>query len=227
MRTFFKWLFFIGLVLLAPILPLLFWEAEAESLLVRWSERPPSAPLTALLVFTLLAADIVLPVPSSVVNTLAGSQLGTFAAAIVCWAGMTTGATIAFGLARRYGDPIVRRYTKDSDVAGMRKVADRIGPWGIALTRALPILAEAMVLLLGASRLPWRRFLPPTALANLGIAIAYAAFGELAAAHEWILIAAAVSAAAPLLVTWFFRRRWLAVEGPVTAGSSDDRSNST
>ncbi|UUO06749.1 VTT domain-containing protein [Blastopirellula sp. J2-11] len=223
MRSFLQWLFLIGVVLLAPIAPLLFWEAEAEAVIAHWSEHPPGAPLTALIVFALLATDIFLPVPSSVVSTLAGSELGTVLATLVCWAGMTTGAVIAFALARRYGDAIVRRYTQESDVIAMQKVADRIGPWGIALTRALPILAEAIVLLLGASRLEWRRFLPPMLLANLGIALAYAAFGELAAQHEWILVAAGVSAAAPLLLTWFFRRQLQRV----TSEPSDDQSSST
>ncbi|EAQ80765.1 3-dehydroquinate synthase domain protein [Blastopirellula marina DSM 3645] len=223
MRPFLKWLFLIGVVLLAPIIPLLFWETEVEAVVAGWTEHPPSAPLTALIVFALLATDIFLPVPSSVVSTLAGSQLGTMLATLVCWAGMTAGAVIAFGLSRRYGDAIVRRYTQASDVVAMQTVADRIGPWGIALTRALPILAEAMVLLLGASRLEWRRFLPPMLLANLGIALAYAAFGELAAQHEWILVAAGVSAAAPLLLTWFLRRHLQRV----TSEPSDDRSSST
>ncbi|WP_158264811.1 TVP38/TMEM64 family protein [Blastopirellula marina] len=223
MRTFLKWLFLIGVVLLAPIIPLLFWEAQAEAIIAGWSEHPPTPAVTALIVFSLLAADIFLPVPSSVVSTLAGSQLGTLLATLVCWAGMTAGAVIAFALARRYGDAVVRYYTKEADVLAMRKVADRIGPWGIALTRALPILAEAMVLLLGASRLEWRRFLPPTLLANLGIALAYAAFGEVAAQHEWILIAAGISAAAPLLLTWFFRRHL----HDATDEPSDAQSNST
>ncbi|MCC9606711.1 VTT domain-containing protein [Blastopirellula sp. JC732] len=223
MRTFLKWLFLIGIVLLAPIVPLLFWETEAEAVIAQWSEHPPTPLVTALIVFTLLATDIFLPVPSSVVSTLAGSQLGMLLATLVCWAGMTAGAVVAFWLARKFGDPIVRRYSKEEDVLAMRKVADRIGPWGIALTRALPILAEAMVLLLGASRLEWRRFLPPTLLANLGIALAYAAFGELAAQHEWILVASGISAAAPLLLTWFFRRHLR----DVTDEPSGDQSSST
>ncbi|TWT38487.1 TVP38/TMEM64 family protein [Blastopirellula retiformator] len=223
MRTFIKWLFLIGVLLLAPVVPLLFWEAEAEAVIVQWSEQPPSPLLTAGIVFSLLAADIFLPVPSSVVSTLAGSQLGTVGGTLVCWAGMTAGAVIAFALARKFGDPIVRRYSKAEDLLAMRKVADRIGPWGIALTRALPILAEAMVLLLGASRLTWRKFLPPTLLANLGIALAYAALGELAAQHEWILVAAGISAAAPLLLTWFFRRHLR----QATDEPSGDQSSST
>jgi membrane protein DedA with SNARE-associated domain len=63
---------------------------------------------------------------------------------------------------------------------GLRRasaVADRYGQWGLAASRAVPVLAEASVILAGLVRAPFPRFLLITTAANLGIAAAYAAIG--------------------------------------------------
>ena len=82
----------------------------------------------------------------------------------------------------------------------MRHVSDRFGPFVLVLTRAMPVFAEASVLIAGIHQLSWRRFLPAVFLSNLGIAIAYAAFGDLAHQHHWLPFALAVAIAIPVLV---------------------------
>jgi 3-dehydroquinate synthase len=90
--------------------------------------------------------------------------------------------------------------------------------WGtllLVLTRALPVVAEASVLLFGLHQLSWRRFLPPVVLSNLGIALAYSAFGDWARQHAWLPLALGVSVALPLLLAAFIRR-WF--KDPFAAG---------
>jgi uncharacterized membrane protein YdjX (TVP38/TMEM64 family) len=158
-----------------------------------------------------LAADLLLPVPSSMVSTLAGSELGVVGGTSASWVGMSAGAVVGFGLARRYGRPLAERLAAADDLARLDRLAARAGPALVVLTRAVPVLAEASVLLLGVNRLAWRRFLPALLASNLGIALAYAAFGEAAGEQEWLPIALGISAAAPLAVTgmarWWLARR--------------------
>ena len=47
----------------------------------------------------------------------------------------------------------------------------RFGTGLLVITRPLPVLAEACVLLMGTTQLSWLRFLLPVALANLVIAM--------------------------------------------------------
>jgi hypothetical protein len=61
------------------------------------------------------------------------------------------------------------------------------------------------VLLVGMHGLSWRRFLPPVLLSNLGLAIAYAWFGQFAERHQWLPLALAVSIALPVLMVAAFR----------------------
>ncbi len=81
------------------------------------------------------------------------------------------------------------------------------GPWILVATRALPVLAEAAVLFLGATRMSWRRFLPPVVLSNLGIAAVYAVLGHFAHSQGELPLALAASIALPLLATTM--ARWL------------------
>src|SRR5262245_47567902 len=98
-----------------------------------------------------LAADIVLPVPSSMVSTLAGSELGTGLGALASWIGLSVGAVVGFALARRFGRPVAARLASPEDLAALDRIGDRQGTLLLVLLRALPLLAEASVLLLGTA----------------------------------------------------------------------------
>jgi hypothetical protein len=82
----------------------------------------------------------------------------------------------------------------------------------LVLFRPLPVLAEASVLLFGATRLSWVRFLVPVSLANLGIAAAYSLLGNFGRTQHALLYVLAASIAIPLLATTMVRWRTGAVE---------------
>ena len=192
-------------VLAVPIVPFLLFGAQVEAGLTAWKEHPPAPWIVALVVVGLLATDVFLPIPSSLVSTLAGWQLGVFGGALASWLGMSLGALIGFLLARWCGQPLVAWLTRPDDLARTNRLAERFGPLLIVLGRGVPVLAEATVLLCGMHGLSWRRFLPPVLLSNLGLAIAYAAFGQIAEQHQWLPLALAVSIALPVVMLALFR----------------------
>jgi len=193
-------------VLAIPIVPfVLFGQERVDAQLRKWREEPPPAAFVSAAVIGLLASDIFLPIPSSAVSTLAGWQLGAVGGALVAWTGMSLGAAIGFALAKRFGGPAVAWLTRAEDLDRTRRLAERFGPALLILGRGVPVLAEATVLLVGMHGLSWRRFLPPVLLANLGLAIAYAAFGEIAGRHQWLPLALGVSIALPVLMVAAFR----------------------
>src|SRR5262245_2787085 len=193
-------------VLAIPIVPfILFGQERIETQLRLWREQPPPAAFVSAAVIVLLASDIFLPIPSSAVSTLAGWQLGAVAGALVAWAGMSLGAVIGFALAKRFGQPVVAWLTRPQDLDRTRRLAERFGPALLILGRGVPVLAEATVLLVGMHGLAWRRFLPPVLLANLGLAIAYAVFGEIAGRRQWLPLALGASIALPVLMVAAFR----------------------
>ena len=74
----------------------------------------------------------------------------------------------------------------------------------MVVSRPLPILAEAVALMAGATGMPWRTFLAAAAPANLAIAFAWSLAGTLGQAADslqWVALAAvAVPAAVAAVV---------------------------
>ncbi|MDB4634505.1 VTT domain-containing protein [Rubripirellula sp.] len=208
MRELFRTLPLMCVVLLVPIVPFLFLGGQLNDWLRGLTENPPEPVTTFALIVGLLATDILLPIPSSVISTLSGWQLGWFWGTLATWLGMNLGAMIGFALARRYGRTFALYFSRGQDLERIRKVSDQYGPLVLVLTRAMPVFAEASVLMAGIHQLAWRRFMPAIIGSNLGIAIAYAAFGDYAERHQWLPLALTVSIAVPIVVAGL-ARRWL------------------
>jgi uncharacterized membrane protein YdjX (TVP38/TMEM64 family) len=192
-------------VLAIPIVPWLFLGSRVDSWLKAWQANPPERPIVAAGVVLLLATDVFLPVPSSLVSTLAGSQLGTALGTLASWAGMSVGAIVGFAVARCFGQPLVKWLARPDDLKRTANLIHWLGPLLLVLGRGVPVLAEATVLLFGMHALPWRRFLPPVLLANFALALAYSLFGEVAEQYDSLLLALAVAIVLPVLMVAAFR----------------------
>lgn len=164
----------VAIVLALILIPFFLWEDAINGMAARlvtehrgeWWIPPALAGL--------LAADIFLPVPSSIVSTASGVLLGFLGGALTNAAGMTFGCWLGYRAGRMARGQADGRL---SDLWG------RYGEWTLILTRAVPVLAEAAVLFAGMSEMPMRRFMVLTTLANIGIGTLYAAVG--AYAMEW------------------------------------------
>lgn len=204
--TLFKPLLLLTFVLAAPVLMIVVWGEPFAAELRQWQESPPSQTALALIVVTVLAADVFLPVPSGPLSTLAGSQLGALWGTLVSTIGMTLGAALAFALARRWGWPLARRFATAAQLAEAEIACQQHGTWALVLTRPLPILAEACTLLAGGLQMRWRQFLPPVVGSNVLIAAVYSVLGEQAGRRGWLPLAICAAAAAPLAVLVWIRR---------------------
>ena len=93
----------------------------------------------------------------------------------------------------------------------------------LVLTRGVPILGEAMVLVMGVYRLNSWRFLLPVAASNLGLSLAYTALGEWASQAGALPLALGAAAGLPLLPLLLWRRHRTA-DGVESADDQDPRS---
>jgi uncharacterized membrane protein YdjX (TVP38/TMEM64 family) len=121
----------------------------------------------------LLALDVLLPIPSSVIGALLGGRLG-FAAGFA-WAlcGLCAGHAIGYGLGRL----LPSRWTasKPSRVEGELPRAPTLAV--VFLSRPVPVLAEAVAITAGAARMPMTQFVASAALGNAAYAAAMAGNG--------------------------------------------------
>lgn len=169
----------LGLVVaavLVPLVPFLLFGTRLDRLVAGWLDPPPSRPLLALLEVAVLACDLLLPVPSSVVATFCGARLGIPIGTCCAWIGMTIGAVAGWWLGRRAGRRALDGLAEE-DRTAIARGHDRLGPLLVMLTRPLPLLAEAAALAAGGTGMPLKTFFPAVAVGNAVIAIAWSTLG--------------------------------------------------
>ena len=172
MRWAIVWAILIGLVLI----PFFLFESEFNAFAARMTGTGTAAWLAGLSIFGLLALDVVLPVPSSIVSTAAGVLLGVWLGAAVVWAGMMVACLLGYGLGAKAAGA-AHRFVGEDGLRRAESLMRRYGDYTIILCRPVPVLAEASVIFAGLVGAPLGRFVVLSVLSNLGIALGYAAFG--------------------------------------------------
>jgi len=163
--------------------------------------------LVACVLAGLLASDILLPVPSSVVSTACGLFLGFTFGALVSLAGMVVSCAIGFWLACIMGRPLASRLVGESEMRRLERLSARLGDWVVVICRPIPVLAEASVLFVGLGQMSTIRFFLLSTLSNLGISAVYAAIGAYAANVNSFLLAVAGSVFLPGVAMLVLRER--------------------
>ena len=179
----------VWLVLIAVVLvPFFLFEDQFNAFAERIARGEASTTGATLAIAGLLALDVFLPVPSSIVSTAAGVLLGFARGAAVVWIGMMAGSFVGYWVGQRSA-PLAQRLVGDDGLRRAGALAERYGPWAIVLCRPVPVLAEATVVFAGVIRAPLSRFVTLTALSNLGIAAGYAAIGSYSMRVDSFLLA--------------------------------------
>lgn len=207
----------VALVLAAPIVPAVVYGEAFANWAEAWRNDPPALWLLAVAVTGVLALDIVLPVPSGPLTTLAGAQLGWLLATLVAWVGMMIGATAAFAATRRFGPTLVHRLASANDRRHLGGASGAGWVWLLLATRPVPVLAEATVLMAGLAGASWRQFLLATGGGSLLVAGVYAAVGRWAAMSNQVVPALIATSLVPVALG-MATRAWLQRRG---GGRSD------
>jgi uncharacterized membrane protein YdjX (TVP38/TMEM64 family) len=181
------------------------WE-ESFSLAgsVAWLER--AGPWAWAAGIGLLAADLVLPVPGTVVMSALGYVYGVALGGLVATVGSITAGMCGYGVGRLIGEKAARRWLGDIDFEKGKLLFARGGGWMIALSRSLPILPEAISCTAGLVRMPFGRFMTSLTCGSLPVGYLFAWIGV--AGRETPGWALAFSLLAPSLL-WLVAKKWL------------------
>lgn len=128
----------------------------------------------------LLMADVVLPVPSSLVMLAHGAAFGVVAGAALSLVGSLGAALLGLALGRR-GGALLDRVVPQQERRRADALLARWGTLAIVVTRPVPLLAETTVLLAGASGVGWARTAGAAVVGSLPAAVLYALAGAAAA----------------------------------------------
>ena len=143
MRTATRLTLVILLAILIPIVPfVVIGELPGE----RWlSATDEHALLFGLTGMGLLASDVLLPIPSSIVGTMLGARLGFLPGWAWCWAGLVLGNSVGYLTGRL----LLARFAPDIPQTPTLFI--------LFASRPVPVLAEALTFTAGAEKM---RFLP-------------------------------------------------------------------
>lgn len=142
---------------------------------------------TAAILALLLASDIFLPVPASIVSTACGFLFGFVNGTLVSFTGMTLGCIIGYGFGS--GSRKALYWIGKENFHELDFFFSRLGKWAIVMARPIPVLAEASVLFAGISRMNLSQFMILSTLSNLGISVMYAAVGAFSVSASSFLLA--------------------------------------
>jgi uncharacterized membrane protein YdjX (TVP38/TMEM64 family) len=131
----------------------------------------------------LLVVDALLPVPSSIVMVLLGALFGAGAGAALSMIGRVGAAAAGFAIGRG-GGQLLGRVSRPDERARADALLERWGWLAIVLSRPVPLLAESVMVLAGASPMRWRRALPAAALGSLPEAVVYGITGAAVATFD-------------------------------------------
>ncbi len=162
--------------------------------------------VAALLGVGLLVVDVALPVPSSLVMIAHGALFGVVVGTLLSLVGSLGVALLGFALGR-HGGRLLERLVSPAEWAQADRLLHRWGALAIVVSRPVPLLAETVAVLAGASPMSWGQAAAAAFVGSLPAALLYALTGAIAARFQH----GALMFGLMLLValTFWFIGRWL------------------
>jgi uncharacterized membrane protein YdjX (TVP38/TMEM64 family) len=197
------------LLLVATIVPFMIWGEALENAFSVQGARAWMVGYGAgagVAGMGLLVADILLPIPSTLVMSALGLAYGPLVGGLYAAAGSALAGVIAYWLSRWLGRPLALRLAGENDLREGERFFASGGAWLVACSRCLPILPEAVACLAGLNRMPFRTFLAAVLCGSLPMGFVFAAIGALG--HDEPAWAVALSVVVPGLL-WLAARRWM------------------
>jgi uncharacterized membrane protein YdjX (TVP38/TMEM64 family) len=148
---------------------------DLEALVSGWLAN--AGPRSAAAIVLLLASDVILPVPSSLVMVLSGAAFGVGWGSLIALVGSIVGEWLGFELVRTFGRGFAASCVGDDDFQRFSQLLDRHGALAVVLTRPLPIVMETMSLIAGLSRMRRTTFLMASLVGTAPIVLVYAYAG--------------------------------------------------
>jgi uncharacterized membrane protein YdjX (TVP38/TMEM64 family) len=183
-----------------------------------WLKR--GGALTACIGVGLLIADVLLPVPSSLVMVAHGALFGVAGGTLLSLIGGFGACLFGFWIGRR-GGKLLERVVPQEERARADYLLKRWGALTIIVTRPIPLLAETVAIMAGASSMKWSRVALAALAGSLPPALLYALTGAAVADFQ----NAALMFGVVLLVAGFFWMIGRLIEPYLNPGEAHSISN--
>jgi uncharacterized membrane protein YdjX (TVP38/TMEM64 family) len=202
-------LILIGSVAAAIILSKLLLEnvfgIQTDALVQSWITNAGAG--SALTIMALLAADLFLPIPSSLIMVLSGAAFGVMGGALLGLVGSIGGEWLGFELVRRYGRRASAAIVGDEEIERLSRAFARHGLAAVAVTRALPVVMETTSVVAGLSSMTRSAFLIGSFIGTAPIVLVYAYAGAVSRQTNSVVPAVVMLVAVALFGAVIYRMR--------------------
>ena len=202
-----KWLLFIIVFFTTIIIPAIFLETPFSrygEMSLAWAGE--NTLYTSIVVVTALTADVFLPVPNGLTNTLAGASLGWALASFIVWIGLNLGAVFGYLVGRYAARPLAEKIVGRDDLKKAEDSAKDIDVMGLILARPVPAFAELSTIAAGITKMPFKKFTYVMILSNIGVAVIFSGLGAAALSSGSSTLAFFGAALFPALLYFMYRR---------------------
>lgn len=143
---------------------------------------------TALLGIALLAADVIIPVPASLIMVINGALFGVYFGTVISMVGGLAAFIAAFLLGKK-GSPLISKWTSEEDRRSADTFLENWGLLAIIISRPFPILAETIAIMAGTSAMTISKGVLAALLGLLPVTVLYALIGAIAATFTNLILA--------------------------------------
>ena len=127
----------------------------------------------------LLLADLLLPIPGTIVMSALGVVYGFWIGGVMAAVGSMLAGMLGYGVGRFFNEDLAKRWLGERDFERGRALFGRGGAWVVAMSRALPILPEVLTCMAGLLRMPFGKFCVALACGSVPMGFLFAWIGTM------------------------------------------------
>lgn len=132
-----------------------------------------------LLGIALLMADLLLPIPGTIVMSALGAVYGFWIGGLLSAIGSMLAGMSGYGVGRFFKESFAKRWLGEKDFEKGKSLFERGGAWVVAMSRALPILPEVLACMAGLLRMPFGKFVIALACGSVPMGFLFAWIGAI------------------------------------------------
>ncbi|MBA4055518.1 MAG: hypothetical protein C0490_12455 [Marivirga sp.] len=151
----------------------------------------------------LLMADLLLPLPATLIMAALGYFYGPLIGGLISACGSFMAGSLGYWLCWFLGEKAAIKLLGKKDFERGRKLSGNVGGWVVALSRWLPVFPEVIACMAGLTRMPPRYFHTALLCGSLPLGFTYAYVGAAGATYPGLAIG--LSAGLPPLIWWIVR----------------------
>ncbi len=154
-----------------------------------------------------LGIDIIFPIPSTIIYTIAGNLLGLWTGFLAIFSGMSVCSIAGYLLGRFSGKAFSKKILSIQERGRMEKWGTAGSRWLIMVSKGLPLMNETVCITCGFAKMGFVKYLAYSFAGTVPVAFVYAYLGNIAENVTQIIIIICACFLTALFATYLIRKK--------------------